>query len=194
MRDELLIDALRAGDEAAFESVVREHAGRLLAVARRIVWNEEDARDAVQEAMLSAFRGIHRFEGASGLGTWLHRITVNAALMWVRSRRRRPEQPIDELLPGFLADGHHASPLAEWPRSVEVEMAREETRRIVRECIDRLPESYRIVLVLRDIQEMEMEEVSKLLGLTTGATKTRLHRARQALKSLLDPHLQRGEL
>jgi RNA polymerase sigma-70 factor (ECF subfamily) len=194
MDERQLISDLRAREEPAFERLVHEHAGRLLAVARRIVSSDEEARDAVQEALLSAFRGIDRFQGASRLGTWLHRITVNAALMRLRSRRRRPEQPIDDLLPTFLADGHHAVPPPDWPDSVEDQLARTDTRRIVRDCIDRLPESYRTVLVLRDIQEMETDEVAQQLGLTKGAVKTRLHRARQALKTLLDPHLHRGDL
>src|SRR6187402_1825192 len=85
--DAALLEALRSGEPGAFEQLVRTHGGRLLAVARRLLGNEEDARDAVQEAFLNAFRGIDRFEGGSLLSTWLHRITVNVALMKLRTRK-----------------------------------------------------------------------------------------------------------
>src|SRR6187402_14143 len=101
-----LLKALRSGQEAAFDTLVRAHSGRMLAVCRRILRNEEEAKDAVQEAFLSAFRGLAKFEGGSLLGTWLHRIAVNASLMRLRSRKRRPEESIEELLPTFKDDGH----------------------------------------------------------------------------------------
>src|SRR5262249_42735560 len=90
-----LVEALRRGDEAAFAELIRLYGGRLLAVARRMLRVEEDARDAVQEAFVSAFRAIDRFEGGARLSTWLHRIVVNAALMRLRRQRRKPEQSID---------------------------------------------------------------------------------------------------
>jgi len=89
-----LVSRLRRGDEDAFERLVREHGGRLLAVARRFLREEEEARDAVQECFLSAFRALDRFDQASRLSTWLHRIVINACLMRLRTRRRKPEEPI----------------------------------------------------------------------------------------------------
>src|SRR5260370_15276452 len=105
-----LLAGLRADDEAAYEEVVRRYSPRLLAAARRILQNEEDAREALQDAYLSAFRSLESFEGHAQLATWLHRITVNAALMKLRSRRRRPARPISDLLPRFHDDGHQAEP------------------------------------------------------------------------------------
>src|SRR5512135_3173100 len=99
-----LVARLRAGDGAAFESVVRSHGPRLLAVARRFLRNEQDAQDALQDAFLSAFRSIDGFQGEARLSTWLHRIVVNAALMKLRSRKGRTEEPIDDLLPQFVED------------------------------------------------------------------------------------------
>jgi RNA polymerase sigma-70 factor (ECF subfamily) len=186
---------LRERDEAAFEWLVRQHGGRLLAVARRFLRNEEDARDAVQEAFLSAYRSIRGFEAGSRLSTWLHRIAVNACLMRLRSRRRKPEDSIDELLPRFTADGHQQShPTPGWESSVETLLAKSETRAIVRRAIDRLPEAYRTVLLLRDIEEISTEESARLLGATENAVKIRLHRARQALRGLLEPRLRELEL
>jgi RNA polymerase sigma-70 factor (ECF subfamily) len=185
-----LIAALRAGDEQVYEQLVRSLGGRMLAVARKFLPNEEDARDAVQDAFLSAFKSIDQFQGGARLSTWLHRIVINAALAKLRSRRNREERPIDDLLPKFLADGHAVEPAVEWRDSSEALLQREETREIVRGAIDQLPETYRTVLVLRDIEGLETEETARLLGVTAGVVKTRLHRARQAVRKLLDPHFR----
>ena len=185
-----LLAGLRAGDEAAYEALVRTFCVRLLAVTRRFLRNEEDARDAVQDALLSAFKAIHTFGGQSRLATWLHRIAVNAALQRLRTRERRHEQPIDVLLPQFLPDGHQANPAVEWQEPVDAVLQRRELCDLVRSSIDRLPDDYRTVLLLRDIEELDTEETARLLGLNPGAVKTRLHRARQALRVLLDPHFR----
>ena len=195
LEETALIAALRAGDEAAFERLIREHGGRMLSVAQRYMGNCEDAHDAVQEAFISAFRSIDRFEASSLLSTWLHRIVVNACLMKLRTRRRRPEESIEELLPVFLEDGHHASMPSEWNERCDDAYERGETRAIVRQCIDQLPEGYRTVLLLRDIEEVDTKETARMLGMTEGGAKVRLHRARQALRTLLDsrlPHLHGG--
>jgi RNA polymerase sigma-70 factor (ECF subfamily) len=187
-----LIERLRAGDDDAYDELVRSYGGRLLAVARRFLRSEDDARDAVQDAFLSAFRSIDRFEGNARVSTWLHRIVVNASLMKLRTRRRKPEQSIDELLPGFLEDGHMEAPASPW-RSVEADVAeRSELRELVLRSIEELPDGYRNVLMLRDIEELDTEETAEIMGITPGAVKTRLHRARQALRELLAPHLEEG--
>src|SRR4051812_29850573 len=112
--ESVLIDALRHGEEWAFEAMVRTYGGRLYAVARRICANDEDARDALQAAYLNALKSLAGFEGACQLSTWLHRIVVNAALMRLRVRRRKPEDSIETLLPAFLEDGHHVEQFSEW--------------------------------------------------------------------------------
>src|SRR5205809_4126557 len=114
-----LVARLKAGDPAAYEDLVRTLGGRLLAVARRMLRDDEAARDAVQDAMLSAFRGICSFDGQARLSTWMHRIVVNAALMKIRSRQRKPEQSIEPMLPRFAEDGHHAEPVMSWSESAE---------------------------------------------------------------------------
>jgi RNA polymerase sigma-70 factor (ECF subfamily) len=186
-----LLAGLRAGDEAAFEQLLRRHGGRMLAVARHFFRNEDDARDVVQDAFLAAFQGIGGFAGNSQLGTWLHRIVVNKALQKLRSRQRKPEQSIDQLMPSFQEDGRHANRGAAWPESAEQALERRETRELVRGGIDRLPEDYRTALLLRDIEGMDNEEAARMLGMNVNAFKTRLHRARQALRTLLYPHFAR---
>lgn len=193
-RELSLLAGLRQGDGRAYEQLVSDYGGRMLAVARRMLRHEEEARDAVQEAFLLAFRGLPRFAGQSRIGTWLHRIVVNAALMKLRSRRARPEESIEPLLPTFLEDGHATHSYRPWPESAEQLLARSEVRSLVRASIDRLPPTYRTVLLLRDIEELDTAEVAGLLEISPNAVKIRLHRARQALRELLDAHLQKGEV
>lgn len=187
--DSGLLERLRGGDEAAFGELVRSNMPTMLASARRILRSEEEARDAVQEAFLQAFRGLDRFHGDAPLSAWLRRIAINASLMRLRSRRRRPEVAIDELLPRFYEDGHRVEPGDGWPPSAVDAIERDETRTFVREQIERLPERYRTVLLLRDIEDLDTEETATMLGITPGAVRVRLHRARQALRALLGPHL-----
>jgi RNA polymerase sigma-70 factor (ECF subfamily) len=184
-----LIEALRHGDPDAGEKMIRLHAPRMLATARRMLGNEDDAQDVVQEAFLSAFNGIRQFAGQARLSTWLHRIVVNATLMRMRSRRRRPEQSIEDVLPAFLEDGHFEESPRRWNAVPEEIVAAEGVRAAVRACIDRLPESYRAVLVLRDIEDMDTEEAASVLHTTPNAVKVRLHRARQALRALLEQEM-----
>ena len=164
---------------------MRTYGGRLLAVARTLLRNEEDARDAVQEAYISAFNGLARFQGNCQLGTWLHRIVVNAALMKLRTRRRKPEESIEPLLPTYLDDGHHAQDFTEWAGRADRMLESKESCREVRAAIALLPEGHRTVLILRDIEERSTEDVARELGVTSNAVKIRLHRARQALATVL---------
>ena len=186
--DAMLVARLQAGDPDAYETVVRIHGGRLLSVARRFLPNNEDAQDAVQEAFIKAFRAIGTFEERAQLHTWLHRILVNTALMKIRSRKRRPEESIDDLLPTFQADGHQTTESRDWSDAI---FERKETAAMVRQAIAQLPDHYRVVLTLRDIEERDTMETAAALGTTTTVVKVRLHRARQALRTLLDREFQR---
>jgi RNA polymerase sigma-70 factor (ECF subfamily) len=179
-----LIARVRSGDETACEELVRDYGPRMLAVARRFLSCHEDCNDAVQDAFISAFRAIDSFGGTSSLGTWLHRVTVNACLM--KLRRRKGEAAIEPLLPQFVADGHHAAPVPAWDGDAFAAVSAAETRAWVRACIERLPEPYRVVLILRDIEERDTRETAQLLQCTVANVKTRLHRARQALRTLLE--------
>ena len=187
-----LVARLKVGEDRAFDELVASAGGRMLAVARRMMGREEDAQDAVQDAFLSAFKSLDRFDGRAQLTTWLHRITVNACLMKLRSQRRRPEKTMDDLLPQFLEDGHQKTDSRPWKPIEESGIERSEVRDLVRAKIAELPESYRVVLMLRDIEELDTDETAQLLGMSTAAVKTRLHRARQALRTLLDPCFAEG--
>jgi len=188
--EEALLEGLRRGDDGAFEQLVRSLGGRMLAVARRLLRSDADAEDAVQDGFLQAFRKIDTFEGGSKVSTWLHRIVVNAALMKLRKQKRTHEVSMEDLLPRFMEDGHRIDATGPWEVTPEDVVHRQELQQLVHEKIDQLPDSYRTVLVLRDIEQRDTAESAELLGLSVNATKTRLHRARQALRALLDPHLR----
>ncbi len=151
--------------------------------------NDADAQDAFQDGMISAFRSIDRFEGQSRLATWLHRIVVNAALMRLRSARRRREESVEDLLPSYTAGGHLREYPERWDAPADALLQREEVREAVRDAIEKLPDKYRIPLLLRDIEELSTDEVARTLEITPNAVKIRIHRARLALRALIHPHI-----
>jgi RNA polymerase sigma-70 factor (ECF subfamily) len=180
-----LIEDLRRGSEEAFAALVRREGGRMFATARRLLGRDEDAQDAVQEAFLQAHRAIGSFAGEARLSTWLHRIVVNASLMKLRNRRRKPEQAIDDLLAHLDETGSSPQSASGWERSSEELLASAECRTIVRRAMGRLPEPYHQVLILREIQGFDTDETALMVGASANAVKVRLHRARQALRTLL---------
>ena len=188
--DEQLVTGLRNGDERIAEIIVRTYGGRMLAVSRRILRDEALAEDCVQEAFLSAFRKIGEFEGRSSLKTWLHRIVVNQSLMKYRRQARLNETQIDPLLPEF--DDNECRLEAPWLHleTPEEIFGREQARQHILQKIDELPDSYRIVIYLRDIEEMTTGEVADALHISEANVKVRLHRSRSALKKLLEPVLK----
>ena len=177
-----LLERLRSGDEQAFEELVRREQGHLLSVAKRILRDDDEARDAVQETLLAAYRALPYYQGEARLSTWLHRIAVNASLMRLRSRRRRREDLMDDI-------GASDVPPAAWAVVEDDVCERAEMRALVRACIAKLPERYRQVIVLRDLEERDTQETADALGIGADAVKMRLHRARAALRAMLAPHL-----
>jgi len=184
-----LLGALRAGHPQAHEALVRQYGPYMLAVARRLLKCEQDRADAVQDAFIFAFEAIHEFSGRATIRTWLHRIIVNACLMRLRATARRPVVSIEALYPRFDETGHQIAPLKPWVKQPAEIVIDAELRDQVRSCIDQLPDTYRTVLMLRDIEEFNTDQTAQLLGVSVAVVKTRLHRARQALRTLLEPLL-----
>jgi RNA polymerase sigma-70 factor (ECF subfamily) len=185
--DAELVGRLRARDERAFELVVRRYTPRLMAVAARFLRSPEDRADAVQDAFLCAFRSLPSFEGRARLSTWLHRIVVNVCLVKLRARARATLVPLRDLLPSGTHPNRRYEPFDRSPAAPLSCLSSAETRAQVRACIDRLPEAYRTVLVLRDLKELDTGQAARAIGVTPGAVKTRLHRARGALRAMLAP-------
>jgi len=185
-----LLASIKRGDAKAYERLVRDMTPRMLAVARRFFPDESDAFDAIQDAFLSAYKAIDRFEGDSRISTWLHRITVNACLMKLRSRRRRPEVSIDALQPLYKDDGHPTEFASPWNVGPSAGIEAKETAAFVRATINRLPDDARAVILLRDIEGFDTATSARMLEITEASVKTRLHRARLALRTLLDPFMK----
>lgn len=183
-----LLTRMRSGQEAAFEQFVVGHSGRMLSVAKRLLRDDHLAADAVQDAFLAAFKGLDQFAGHSTLGTWLHRIVINVCLMKMRSRASHADVSLDELLPKFDQTGHHVKRVCAWSGPGQESLEEEENRQLIRKCIDQLPDDYRTIIMLRDIEGLDTGETARILEISMAVTKTRLHRARQALRTMLEPH------
>lgn len=172
-------------DQAAFESLMRSHNGRLFRVARAILKDDQQAEDALQEAYVQAYRHIGEFRGDSQLSTWLTRIVVNQALMALRRQKR------DRNVVPFTTRGGEAAEPAE--RAVADERTesppaatlRGEIRRILERRIDELPVAFRTVFVLRDVEELSVQETADSLGIPPATVRSRLFRARALLRDAL---------
>ena len=184
--DSALVADLRRGEAGAVERLLREHGAGLLSLARSLTRCDQQAQDVVQEAVIRALRSIDTLERPEALRAWLHRITANCALQALRSRARRRERPIEALLPIFRNDGHREGVRDTWSRRDACSLEREETRQAVRTAIDQLPDPYREIVMLRDLIGFDTEETAMVLGITQNLAKVRLHRARQALRTLLE--------
>lgn len=184
-----LIERLRARDVEALEALMSRHASRLYRVAYGITRSDADAEEVVQDVFLTLFRKIEGFEGRAALGSWLYRVTTNAALIKRRGKRDELEVSLEEQLPTFLADGHRDGDrsflLADWSETPEDTLLNGEARKVLERALDRLPGHYRAVVVLREVEGLANEEVAQVLGESVPTVKSRLHRARMALREEL---------
>ena len=184
--------AVLEGDRAAFEAWVRQESPRLYRMIVRILGDEDEARSAMQETFLQAYQRLHTFRGDAKLTTWLYAIGLNQARAARRKLQRQrvlEEADIERLQPPFRL-GMYVERYAQWSPERLAEL--DERRRLVRQAIDRLPDDYRLVVILRDIEELSTAEAARVLELSEGAVRVRLHRARQALRALLDTHFGTG--
>jgi RNA polymerase sigma-70 factor (ECF subfamily) len=193
-----LITRSIAGDGEAFGALVEPYLGLFSAGIQRILQDTLDTQDALQEALLSIFKELHRFQGKSKFSTWGYRVCLNEALMLRRSRMRRREDTLEDFLPHFTPDGHHMGKegLKDFSQeATALERAQEEqVREKVREGLNRLSDEQRAVFVLRDLEGMDTEEVASMLGISRGLVRQRLHRARLGLRGVLSPFLDGGKL
>ena len=178
-----IVARLRLGEDEAYETLVRTYGPRMLNVARGYLPTEEDAENATQSAFLLAFRGIHRFDGASRLSTWLHRIVVNSALMRLRYNRRHPEVRLDaqrtEAEGTFGRPGHGTA-------VAEVVGRRDASERVLR-AVRELPDATRAATRLHLVYGRTLSETSLLLGRPLGSVKGCVERGRRSLRALLTP-------
>jgi len=184
--DDELLGRLRRGDADAFNAIVREYTGRLAATARRFLRCEHDRADVVQEAFIAAYHSVKSFNGTSSVGTWLHRILVNCCLMRLRAQRRRPTITMGESLLRFDSDERRAADDRSAPRARTDETEPSDLSTRTRDCVHALPEPYYAILVLREVEGLDTRKTGEILGISATNVKTRLHRARQALRTLIE--------
>ncbi|GJM04651.1 MAG: RNA polymerase subunit sigma-24 [marine bacterium B5-7] len=188
--DTELVEGLKKGDQASHKQLVVTYWEKLNYLARRILNDSSAANDCVQEALIKAIYKIDDFEGKGSFSGWLRRIVVNEALMALRKKKSRKEESIDNLMQEFDEMGMYSQPYNGRPISLDVLQESEAVRTQVRLAIDKLPDNFRITLLLRDIEGYTTKEVAKKMDVTEQNVKVRLHRARLALRNILAPILR----
>ncbi len=181
MSDETLASRATSGDTDAFVELSKRHANRVFQVTYRVTRNRQDAEDALQDAFLNAFTHIKNFEGRSSFSTWLTRIAINSALMSLRKKRNSHEIPIDS------GNDHEGNVVIREPQSPmddpESHYVRGERHKRLRRAIHHLPPIYREVIQLQEANERSLREIAESLGITVSAVKSRLSRAKSALRT-----------
>ncbi len=180
-----LVAALKLKEPTAFEQLIAQHGTMLYRVALRLMGEPHAAEDVLQETLLAVYEKIHTFDERSALTTWLYRVVVNTALMRLRARARVPEEAVDPVGPHFTEEGQHAREVAEWALPPEEALLRQEALAALQQGIERLPELYRAVYVLAEIEGLPHQEIGTILDITVATAKTRLHRARLFLREAL---------
>jgi RNA polymerase sigma-70 factor, ECF subfamily len=189
-REKPFVERLKAGDTDAFDAIFRQYANQVYRRALRLLGNEADAEDVVQEVFLTVHRKIKTFRGESEFSTWLYRLTVNAALGKLRRQKRSKEVLYDDYLPKFQEDGHHLMrPVVDWSNDIDDGSANEELQQLLKKALDQLRPVDKAVVMLSDLEGYLDREIAKTLGLSIAAVKTRLHRSRLFLRGQLAVHL-----
>lgn len=184
-----LLAGLRAGDPASFRRMVELHSANIYQVALKLLGDEQEAEDVLQETFLSAFEAIDRFEGRSRLSTWLYRIAYNASLMRLRKQGTMTTFSLEQTLPeGEESTGQDSRHLVDWSTVPDDLLLSAEARQEMERAIAELPESLRSTFVLRDVQGLSGQETADVLGISVQAVKNRLHRARLRLRDRLSEY------
>jgi RNA polymerase sigma-70 factor, ECF subfamily len=198
LSDDELVARARGKDVAAFEELIGRHEEKVYRLAMRFTRNETDAREILQDTFLSAWRNLDGFQGKAQFASWLYRVAVNAALMLLRSQRRHPQVAVDDVAPEALGEAaQQAGPMGlgagtDWSKRPDENFQSSELRGYIQSAVDGLPETQRSVFLLRDVDGLSTEETADLLGLSVPTVKTRLHRARLALREAITRYFERA--
>jgi RNA polymerase sigma-70 factor, ECF subfamily len=189
--DGALVEALRRGDPAAAEQLVERYGDRVYRLAMRITGSKEDAEEAAQDALWTAARKIGMFKGESAFGSWLYRITANAAYQKLRTRKSKAREiAIDDVLPSLDEDGRHFEPMDDWSNRVDEKALQGELREVLESAIDALPDDYRTALVMHDVEGLSNPDIAETLGISLPAVKSRVHRSRLFVRKRLAEYMQ----
>ena len=191
LSDQILIEKIKADDFQAFEALVNRYEGKVYRLSMRMLRNQQDAEDALQETFLQVYRGLRSFEGRSTFSTWLFRLASNVCLMKIRHRGTEPSKmlPIEDYLPKHEAGKHPQ--LQDWPDLPEDLLLSKESREKMLEALEKLPAEYRAVFILRDIEGFSNAETGETLGISVAAVKSRVHRARLTLRGMLSEYFEK---
>ena len=189
--DEALLALVEQGDEAAFEELVRRYRDRVYRLSMGMLKNSAEAEETCQEIFLTVFKKAYTFKGKSSASTWIYRIATNTALMRLRRQTTKPRIAVEDGWLGF-EEGYQAplENVAKWPRSPEKEYLNTEIRTLIENAAAELPEKYRVVLLLKDVEGMSLDDISQTLGLTVASVKSRLHRSRLYIREQLDTYFK----
>ncbi|MCS7151805.1 MAG: sigma-70 family RNA polymerase sigma factor [Endomicrobia bacterium] len=195
--DTQLVELAKNGDTKAFETLIKRYEDRIYSLAYRILQDKEEAYDVLQETAISAFKNIKRFKGESTFSTWITRIALNFALMRKRKQKSllKSAQLLqvedDDKLPEKL-ETEKLQATVDWSDNPSLTFEREELKEALYDSLNKLPEKYRTVFILKELEGRSVEEISKILGISQSATKTRLHRGRMYLRWLLEKYVTQG--
>jgi RNA polymerase sigma-70 factor (ECF subfamily) len=184
--ERLLIDRVKAGEYDAFDAIFRRHVAQVHRQVFRLIGNEGETEEVVQEVFLAVYEKIKTFRGDSAFSTWLYRLTMNVALTRLRKRKRSKEVCLDDYLPRFRDDGHHlVRPVFNWGDELDLRLEKKELHRLIQEALELLPPVNKTVIVQSDIEGLSNRDIGEALGLSIPAVKARLHRARLFLRGRL---------
>jgi RNA polymerase sigma-70 factor (ECF subfamily) len=194
LSDEELVARARQKDFGAFEILLGRYEDKVFRLAFRFVRNESEAKEILQDTFLAIWRKLDTFKGDSLFSSWVYRVAANTALMRLRSQRRHPQISTEDLPAGFLDNyrpvdgdpsGHLPSPGENWAKRPDDQLQSDELRRHIQAAVDALPDLYRTVFLVRDVEGLSTEETAEVLGISVPTVKTRLHRARIALREAI---------
>ncbi|HXD95379.1 MAG TPA: sigma-70 family RNA polymerase sigma factor [Candidatus Acidoferrum sp.] len=189
--DAELVEALRREEPDAADRLVERYGDRVYRLAMRITGLKEDAEEAAQDALWTAARKIQMFKGESAFGSWIYRITANAAYQKLRTRRQKSaEIAMDDVLPALDGDGRHFEPMDDWSNRVDEQALQGELRRVLQQAIDGLPADYRTALVLHDVEGLSNPDIAEALNISLPAVKSRVHRSRLFVRKQLADYLK----
>jgi len=189
--DAELVEALRREEPDAPDRLVERYGDRVYRLAMRITGLKEDAEEAAQDALCTAARKVHMFKGESAFGSWIYRITANAAYQKLRTRRQKaPEIALEDVLPSLDGDGRHFEPMDDWSNRVDEQALQGELRRVLQQAIDGLPPDYRTALVLHDVEGLSNPDIAEALNISLPAVKSRVHRSRLFVRKQLADYLK----
>lgn len=194
-KDQELIDRIRAGDYSAFETLVSRFERKVYALALKLTGNQADAEEIAQDVFLTIYQKLDTFRGESALSSWIYRVTANAAFMKLRDRRKRGKVDFDEALMHAEDAAPHVTatyPQGDWSDTADILMERGELGTKLQDAIAELPDKFKLIFLLKDVQGLSNEEIGEIVNMSVPAVKSRLHRARLFLRERLQEYVQGG--